>query len=89
MGGGTRGGLAGGELRPVRRRESCCNAATWLSVRGARGEPGEGFWRASVMSCKPARIRSFEEARGMVTLVGNQETVSAMRSARESHSQTV
>jgi hypothetical protein len=87
--GGTRGGLARGELRPVSRRESCCKAATWLSVRGASGEPGEGFWRASVMSCRPARIRSVEEARGMVTFVGNQEIVSAIRSARESHSQTV
>jgi hypothetical protein len=38
----TGGGMVGGELRPVRRTESWCSAATWLSVRGARGEPGEG-----------------------------------------------
>jgi hypothetical protein len=61
---------------------------TWLSVRGARGEPGGGLFRAVVMSLRPARMRSLEEARGMVTCVGNNETVSTMRSVRKSHGQT-
>jgi hypothetical protein len=34
-------------------------------------------------------MRSVEDASGIVTLVGNQETVSAMRSARDSQIQTV
>jgi hypothetical protein len=33
------------------------------------------------MSVKPATMMSVEEASGMVTFVGNQETVSEMRSA--------
>jgi hypothetical protein len=60
-----------------------------ISVTGASGEPGEGFWRALVMSRNAARIRSLEEARGIVTLVGNQESVSEMRVARVSHIQVV
>ena len=39
------------------------------------------------MSLMPARMRSVEEARGMVTLVGNHEIVSQMRVARVSQIQ--
>ena len=37
----------------------------------------------------PAKMRSLEFARGMVTLVGNHVNVSQMRVARLSHIQTV
>lgn len=37
----------------------------------------------------PARIRSFEEARGMRTFVGNQTSMSHMRTALVSHIQTL
>ena len=40
------------------------------------------------MSLMPARMRSLEETRGMVTLVGNHEIVSQMRVARVSQIQT-
>ena len=75
--------------RPVSTSVMVLRAATWLSVTGASGEPGEGFWSALVMSCNAARMRSVDEARGIVTLVGNQESVSEMRVARVSHIQTV
>jgi hypothetical protein len=41
------------------------------------------------MSVKPATMMSVEEASGMVTFVGNQETVSEMRSARVANIQMV
>jgi hypothetical protein len=54
-----------------------------LSVTGARAEPGSGFRRASAMSFGTARrMRSVDEASGMVILVGKHETVSEMRTAR-------
>jgi beta-xylosidase len=40
------------------------------------------------MSLIPARIKSLEEASGMVTLAGNQEIVSQMRAAWVSQIQT-
>jgi hypothetical protein len=83
-------GLAGtGVARPVRRVWMRWRVATWLSVRGARGEPADGLAIACVRSARLARMRSLEEARGMVTLVGNQEIVSQMRSARVSQIQTL
>jgi hypothetical protein len=36
----------------------------------------------------PAKIKSLEEANGMVVLVGNHVNVSQMRVARVSHNQT-
>jgi len=74
---------------PVSKLVRFCNAVTWLSVRGASDAAGDGFWRAVVMSAKAAKMRSLEEARGMVTFVGNQETVSEIRSARVSSIQMV
>jgi hypothetical protein len=83
-------GLAGtGVARPVRRVWMSWRVATWLSVRGARGEPADGLAIACARSARLARMRSLEEARGMVTLVGNQETASQMRSARVSQIQTL
>jgi hypothetical protein len=83
-------GLAGtGVARPVSRVWMRWRVATWLSVRGARGEPADGMVIACVRSARLARMRSWEEARGMVTLVGNQEIVSQMRSARVSQIQTL
>ena len=66
-----------------------CRVATWLSVSGSSGDPCDGFFRAERMSWIPARIRSLEDARGMVTLVGNQAKVSQMRSCRVSQIHTV
>ena len=73
----------------VRMLVSCSKASWWLSVKGARGEPGDGCCRACTMSCKPARMRSLDEASGIVTLVGNHSKVSHMCVARVSHSHTV
>jgi hypothetical protein len=55
-------------------------AWTWLSVWGAKGELLEGLMRAM-----PARMRLVDEAIGMVTLVGDQETVLQIRLRRVSH----
>ena len=41
------------------------------------------------MSWIPAKMRSVDDAMGMVVLVGNQAKVSQMRVARVSQSQTV
>jgi hypothetical protein len=87
---GTIGSGAGSGMvqRLVRIVESWWRAATWLLVRrGARGEPGDGLLRATVMSLRQARMRSLEEARGMVICVGNHEMVLAMHSVRKSQIQ--
>jgi hypothetical protein len=76
-------------LMPVIKAVSCRRAATWLSVTGAKEEPGDEFRRASAMSFRPARMRSVDEASGMVTLVENHETVSGMRSARVANIQRI
>ena len=73
----------------VRISVSCLRAWTWLSVSGANGETGDGLFRAATMLLMPARIRSLDDASGFVTLVGNQDTVSQMHSARVSHTQIV
>ena len=59
---------------------SCWRApATWLSVNGIRESwLDDGFQRATVISVRLAKMRSLDEVRGMVTLVGNQEMVSEM-----------
>jgi hypothetical protein len=56
------------------------SVAASLSDSGERGEPCEGFCRACKISRTPAVMRSVEEAIGILTLVGNQVTVSAIRS---------
>jgi hypothetical protein len=80
---GASTGLVTG-ISPVTDSDRSFRAVTWLSVSGLRGEPGVGFWRASRISWMPARIRSFEEAIGMLTFVGNQEIVSQTRIERVS-----
>jgi hypothetical protein len=74
---------------PVRSVVSWWRAATWLSVNGANGELGDGLWRAAMMSWRPARMRSVEDARGMGMWDGNQDTVSVIRAARVAITQTV
>lgn len=54
--------------------------ATSLSESGASGDPGDGCSRACRISWIPAVMMFVEEASGMVTWVGNQVTVSAIRS---------
>jgi hypothetical protein len=49
MGGDTGTGAAG-VCRSVRRLVSWFRVATWLSVSGARGEPGDGCWIACRIS---------------------------------------
>jgi hypothetical protein len=56
---------------------------------GARGELLDGLSRAWMMSLALAMMRSTEEARGMVTLDGNQVRVLKMRSRQMSHIQMV
>ena len=88
--GGTGTGSSGegtSVARPVSKVVRSLRTATWLSAMGARGEPTEGLAIALVMSVSPARMRSLDEAMGMVTFVGNQEIVSQMRSARVSQIQ--
>jgi hypothetical protein len=65
------------------------SAWTSLSVRGAKGELVDGCVKAWTMSLMPARTRSVEEARGIVTLDGNQDRVSVMRVRWVSHIQTM
>jgi hypothetical protein len=86
---GTWAEFDGGVAMLVRRAVRSRRAWTWLSVRGAIGELLDGLLRALTMSWMPARMRSVDEASGMVTLVGNQETVSQMRSRRVSQIQMV
>ena len=54
-------------------------AADLLSVRGARGDWAEWFARAWIMLLAAALMMSVEEASGLVTLVGNQLSVSQIR----------
>lgn len=88
-GAGTRVRSEGGLATFVRMLVSWVNASCWLSVKGASGEPEDGFWRARTMSAMPAKMRSLEFAKGMVVLVGNQVSVSQRRVARVSHIHTV
>ena len=60
--------------------DSCCRAACWLSLMGESGEAGDGCKRALVKSRAAAMATSVEEDFGMETFVGNQTTVSGMRS---------
>ena len=68
--------------------DSCCRAACWLSLLDESGEAGDGCKRALVKSRAAAMATSVEEDFGMETFVGNQTTVSAMRSDVVSRIQT-
>ncbi len=69
-----------GDVSPVIRVVSCRRLWTWLSVSGAKGEPGDGLFKACRMSRMQARMRSLEEASGIVTFLGNHEMVSQILS---------
>ena len=60
--------------------DSCCKAACWLPLMGKSGEAGNGCKRALVKSRVAAMAASVEEDFCNETFVGNQTTVSAMRS---------
>ena len=64
------------------------NAATWLSLKGGRGDAGVGWSSALVRSCAAAIARSSDDARGRATLVGCHTSVSVIRSAWVSSTQT-
>ena len=66
--------------------DSCCRAACWLALMG--GEAGDGCKRALVKSRAAAMAALMEEEFGIETFVGNQTTVSAMRSEVVSRIQT-
>jgi len=81
--------LAGsGSVIALKIVDSCCRAACWLSLMGESGEAGDGCMRALVKSRAAAMAASVEEIFGMETFVGNQTTVSAMRSDVVSRIQT-
>ena len=81
--------LAGpGSVIALKIVDSCCRAACWLSLMGESGEAGDGCKRALVKSRAAAMATSVEEDFGMETFVGNQTTVSAMRSDVVSRIQT-
>jgi hypothetical protein len=44
-------------------------AAMWLSVSKAKGEQSNGWWNASTMLAKLAKMRSVDKASSMLTLV--------------------
>ena len=75
---------AGIGLRFVKSSDRLSSTVASLSVRGAKGDPDDGFLRAFTMLRAPAMIKSIDDARSMVTLVGNHWSVSAMRSRRVS-----
>ena len=61
--------------------DSCSKAACWLSLMGESGEAGDGCKRALVKSRAAAIAASVVDGDfGIKTFVGNQTTVSAMRS---------
>ena len=73
--------LAGpGSVIALKIVDSYCRAACWLSLMSESGEAGDGCKRALVKSRAAAMAASVEEDFGMETFVGNQTTVSAMRS---------
>ena len=81
--------LAGpGSVIAFKSVDSCCRAACWLSLMGESGEAGKGCKRAEVKSRAAAMAASVDEDFGIETFVGNQTTVSAMRSNMVTRIQT-
>ena len=68
--------------------DSCYRAACWLSLMGDSGDACNGCNRALVKSRAAAMAASVDEDFGIDTFVGNQTTVSAMRSDVFSRIQT-
>ena len=63
-------------------------AAYSLSVRGDRGDWADGFARARILLLAIDLMISVEEASGIVTLVGNQLSISQIRWLKVSHTHT-
>jgi hypothetical protein len=83
--GQTSGGAAMLLSKAVRLR----SVWTSLSVRGAKGELLDGFVNAWMTSWIPAMTRSVVDARGIVTLEGNQDRVLVIWLRQVSHIQTM
>ena len=84
----TRG--LGTGIKPVINSERIVKVDTWLLVRGLTGEPGVGFRVTSRMSWTPVKIKSLDDAIGIVTLVGNHdESVLQVRRDRVLQIQTL
>jgi hypothetical protein len=60
-----------------------------VSVWGARGDLGDGLFRAWRMSCRQLRMMSVDELLGNLTLLGNHVRVSMIRRARVPQIQTL
>ena len=78
-GAGTSVGVSVGGQCWLSMEASVFMSADSLSVRRVRGDWADGFSRAWIMSLSTALMMSVEEASGMVTLVGNQLSVSQIR----------
>ena len=76
-GGGNEAGIG---LPFVKSSDRLSSMVASLSVRGAKGDPDDGLLRAFMMLRAPAMTKSIDDARGMVTLVGNHWSVSSIRS---------
>ena len=85
VGGGCSGGWCSVRLRRMSVRER--SVADSLSLRGASGELGDGWFRAWTMSLAAATSRSMEEAVGIGMCSGNHVMVSGVRSRCVSHIQ--
>ena len=72
---GSRVGACGVTML-VMMETNCWSGCVWLSVHGARNEPGLVLRNNSTMSCRLDRIKSMLECTGMWTLVGNHSKVS-------------
>ena len=78
LGGCWTGDLSGCRFRRMSVRERSVEDS--LSVSGASGEPGDGWFSAWTMSWAAAIRRSTDDAVGIGMCSGNQVTVSGVRS---------
>ena len=76
---GTSVGVSVGEQRWWSTEANVLMVVYSVSIRGARGDWDNGFAGAWIMSLAAALMMLVEEASGMVTLVGNQLSVSHIR----------
>ena len=94
VGGGTTfavGVLVGGgaSVMVANMSASCWRAARWTSAAGGRGAASEGWRSAAIRSVAAAVASSRDEVVGILTWVGNQVRVLAMRLAEVASVQTV
>ena len=85
---GTSVGVSVGEQRWWSTEANVLMVVYSVSIRGARGDWDNGFAGAWIMSLAAALMMLVEEASGMVTLVGNQISVSQIRWKQVSHIHT-